>query len=475
MNRKKFTYKAIEVIQTPTARPFYLLQDSAEKLLEWCDVPRKKEEFMAGYQRALDERHRHITDFFTVDQSKGNNGDNIIPSSIIIAARNENFSVKSRGENGAVEIEITIDSKDEQTNFNEVLSSLKQRLSQEELDSLSLEQIREDSLGDELEEEVEMPPESYLAQIVKLLEQTRGDLNNLDEELRGVVKDFISGVSKPGLILDGQHRVWGAKNVSDFPVHLPVVLLPGLSFSEQVFHFYVLNNKARPLNKTELRTIISTSLSKKEIEQLYDRFAQVGVTAEETEWTFRMNNDASSPFNSLIDLKLGPKNYPIAENVAYQLVSKFMKPGKKYKQLFVDVPDWDQNNDYKLKLFFELWGTIKRLYPTAWEKAVSGENRQILQKVNLINLQQYLFDQFNQMIPRRLAKREPSPFSSEDLLSQEVEVLLAYLKEEFFIKEWKAKGLDTSTGNKFFRDQLEESIRDQCSNLGNRALFKRQK
>ncbi len=40
-----------------------------------------------------------------------------------------------------------------------------------------------------------------------------------------------------------------------------MVLLPGLDFAEQVFQFYVLNNKGRPLKATELRRIVSTLLT----------------------------------------------------------------------------------------------------------------------------------------------------------------------------------------------------------------------
>ena len=81
-------------------------------------------------------------------------------------------------------------------------------------------------------------------------------------------RQTVSG-RHPSAIIDGQHRVFGAREVSDFDVVLPVVLLPGLPYEEQVFHFYVLNNKARPLRPTELRATISTSLTNKEIGDLY--------------------------------------------------------------------------------------------------------------------------------------------------------------------------------------------------------------
>ena len=48
-------------------------------------------------------------------------------------------------------------------------------------------------------------------------------------------------------VIDGQHRVFGAKEVATKTIWFPVVLLPGLTAPEQAFHFYVVNNTAKPL------------------------------------------------------------------------------------------------------------------------------------------------------------------------------------------------------------------------------------
>ena len=58
-----YTYTAVQVIQRPGAEPFYLLTATAEEVLEWADVPRKKANYMAGYQRELDDRHQKIQKF----------------------------------------------------------------------------------------------------------------------------------------------------------------------------------------------------------------------------------------------------------------------------------------------------------------------------------------------------------------------------------------------------------------------------
>jgi DGQHR domain-containing protein len=467
---KLFEYRAVKVQQTPSSRPFYLLSCKAEELLYWCDVPRKKEEFMAGYQRDLSERHVKIKEFFETDEAR-----NIIPNAIIVAGQPESYTVEDCGD-GTCKVRVSVDEIDIASGIKKVLNSLKARLGEGEIAPARLINEEDPEPVIDQEEDEATTPQSYLATLTQQLSEAGEQLNGLQESTREAVIDYVKGMLKPGLIIDGQHRVFGAKNVSQFDVYLPVVLIPGMSHEEQVFHFYVLNNKARPLSKTELRTIVSTSLSNKEIDDLYTRFKQVGVTAEQTEWTFRMNTDPHSPFRTLINFGFQGSNGPIPENVAYQLVSRFMQPNRKYRMLVENVAEWDgpgaEKWHFRLKLFFGLWRAIKELYPSAWQAAEQGTNKQLLQKVCLINLQEYLFDTLNQEMPRRRQRKEGSPFGSDHTLNEEVKFSLNFLKEEFFVKEWKVKGLDTSVGHKVFREALNNAITNQSSNLGNLRLFR---
>jgi hypothetical protein len=49
-----YEYHGIRVAQQPGAPAFYMTSVPAAELLEWCDVPRAKGDYMAGYQRVLD-------------------------------------------------------------------------------------------------------------------------------------------------------------------------------------------------------------------------------------------------------------------------------------------------------------------------------------------------------------------------------------------------------------------------------------
>src|SRR5690606_25080946 len=182
-----YTYFGIEVKQTPESEPFYLIVSSADEILKWADVPRKQENFLAGYQRQLDDRHGNITDYLS--QSDGE-GRNIIPSSIIIAADHNQVSVKKIDENGLFRIEISDDEKETDALLKETLARLKDRLGGDELASIQIEEGDVQNIDSDSEEE-DLPPESYLAVIVKRLEEAEGRLDNLAPEFRSAVEEYL--------------------------------------------------------------------------------------------------------------------------------------------------------------------------------------------------------------------------------------------------------------------------------------------
>ena len=75
-------------------------------------------------------------------------------------------------------------------------------------------------------------------------------------------------------------------------------------------------------------------------------------------------------------------------------------------------------------------------------------------------------------MPRRIRKKEPSPFENCEELTQEVKDILEFLDEEFFIKQWQIKGLDTKSGHETFRQQMNKAIESQSQNIGNQSLFR---
>jgi hypothetical protein len=509
-------YRAIRVVQQAGSPPFYITTATAAQILEWCDVPRAKGDYMAGYQRSLDtSRTGDLADY--IRQSPNN----IVPGAVIIAVDSDYLKIDEDGNNQYI-LTVAEDTRSFEEKLAELWGGFTTRLDTEELSSAGIsfsagaaietptaesdaepvesdsgsadsapqddddlpsydadvaEQLEDDELpGDNEESEEGSYPTSYLANLAGELTQAITDWNSVPSERQSAIRSFIEGVSKPGLIIDGQHRVFGAKDVSEFDVTLPIVLLPGLPTSEQVFQFYVLNSKARPLRPTELRRIVSTSLTNPEIEELYHRFRAAGVEAEEARWTLQLNNDPRSAFQGRIDFGFSEPGTIIPENVADQLVRGFMKmPKSRYKQLTTPLgEDWT-DVEPRMQRFFWFWAAIKNEYAGAWADAErmadDRKKAQLFQKVALITLQTFILDNLVKALPFQPAGAE-APLKSQTRIEEVVKASLTYLPAEFFVKEWRMKQIDTSEGRKLLYAFMEQVSNNQGKLDGRMRLYK---
>ncbi|WP_158056014.1 ParB N-terminal domain-containing protein [Halorussus halophilus] len=469
-----YSYQGIKVQQKTggniSSPPLYMTNVKAAELLKWADVPRKKADFLAGYQRDLNEnRLDNIKEYL----EKSDN--NIIPGAILVAADSDSVEVSDRGE--TVEIEIKNEEKSTGKLIEQTYNEFYGRLGVDE------KKFVDD--GSDLEEDLDMdeeegPPSSYLAEITAELKQANENINNLDDTRKEAIIDYVKGVSRPGKILDGQHRVFGAKEVADFDVQFPIVLMPGMDEAEQVYHFYVVNNKAKPLRPRELRATISTSLSNEEIKDLYQRFRTAGVRAEEAQLTWRMHTDEDSPFKGLVDFGFEESQGFLKENVAFQLVTKFVKMDVKYRdnrfsQLYADIAEWEEEGgeegyDYRLSTFYAFWEGVKGTYNDTWENTVKSEGGQLFQKVALLKLQELVLERLRSTDRTyRDFDRDPL-FKNHENLKDGVESVLDDLPERFFTEEWKESGLDTSDGREYFKEQMEKAMAG--AQIGKLGLFR---
>jgi hypothetical protein len=471
-----FTYDALPLQQQPDAPVMYLTTTTAAELLQWADVPNAKADYMAGYQRVYNpDRAREIGDFLGQDPK------NIIPGAIIVTAAESAVTVSPSACPPAVRVTITLQELSFKERLATVLDHFIERLSEEERVSIPILDSEdgaddEDNDSPEAEEESGVP-ESYIAVLTAELRSARDDLASLPKARQDAIHRYIESVSKPGLIIDGQHRVYGAKDVSKHDVVLPLIVLPGLTTAEQVFHFYVLNNKAKPLTPTELRRTVSTSLTNLEIDQLWQRFEKAGLNPEQARWSHKMNTEPQSPFRGLIDF--GFEEGFIRENVAYTLISKFVKMPRKYRSLYEGIPAWQTKTDLdqRLPYFYAFWRAIGERYQELWNNgiAVGGASggAQLFYKSAMLVLQEYVLDTLLQVMNVRKMEGKPSPLADADDLKTVVKALLVDLPAEFFSREWQRKQIDTSDGRAFLRAQMNEVIQNQGRHLGNRALFKK--
>jgi hypothetical protein len=197
--------------------------------------------------------------------------------------------------------------------------------------------------SDESEEE-EGPPESGLFEeshitdfwneiaarheVLKLLEGAQPT-----EEFLGFSRTALLSFVKPVVLVDGQHRLAGAlkalekrlssddilTEIEDMVIDgfhqtdievtlrsretrlLPVSLILSTDPAEQVFQFVIVNQKATPVGRALLGTIVSTTLSQEEIGKIADRLKSSGVPLEEAQAVTYLARFPGSPFYGLVE------------------------------------------------------------------------------------------------------------------------------------------------------------------------------
>ncbi|MDV6304460.1 MULTISPECIES: hypothetical protein [Rhodococcus] len=193
------------------------------------------------------------------------------------------------------------------------------------------------------------------------------------DRLFGFSKESMIGYLEPVVLVDGQHRLSGAVRAAEISMAsddgknelvasinegmdpdaahakimsarsriLPVSLLMDPSPSEHVFQFVVVNQKATPIGKALLGTIVSTSLSRAELQPVADRLRKAGIGLEDSQAVAYLTRADESPFKGLVQTGVEDSNRLLPWTVLKGLTSIFreLKGGRLFHQ----------KNDYAAK------------------------------------------------------------------------------------------------------------------------------
>lgn len=155
--------------------------------------------------------------------------------------------------------------------------------------------------------------------------------NQSVDEVLGFTKEAVCSYLKPIVIVDGQHRLSGAiecaRKLADetyfsevtalmeqgsepedavrkiqqkYARDLPVSLLMSDDPEEHVFQFVVVNQKATPINKALLGTIVSTTLSDEELTKVTSRLKNADIPLEDSKAISMVTRRSDSPFRNLV-------------------------------------------------------------------------------------------------------------------------------------------------------------------------------
>jgi len=477
--KKTFSYFAQLVQQRPGSIKTVYFIAKAEEIKKWGGIPSKSANYMRGFQRALIKEHKtEITKFFETD------GKNISPTSIVAAFKPSAITIKELPEIKSSlpkdfvgePVLISFDVNDDKDSSVEDLakkvaqnlrSSFKD-ISSEPSDSEESDEsaVVPDDADDESDEEGSLSlGNSHLKAFIENLENPDWIAKSKTEDTEGLLRPLLADFLKPATIVDGQHRTEGAAFLEQ-KIPFPVVGLIDADWREEVFQFVVINQRARPIKPEFLSAIISSSLSKKDIDELNNRLEQAGVDLLNTNIMDLVHGSAKSPFSGMIDFKIKGAKGQLKYSGILSLAKRFRKLTTHddeirfkdfFKQVFLKSTSGTRYRDKRINWlerewflsFCVFWSTVKehfeaKSYGHLWEY-----NTNLLKIVALQELQNLFILWLNQ-------QREE--LNSIDDLKPKVQRFIKNLNGSFFSDRWKKTSLQSETGRKILRRALNNAL-----------------
>lgn len=353
------------------------------------------------------------------------------------------------------------------------------------------------------------------------------------EEFLGFTRDALLSYLRPVVVVDGQHRLRGALaaaremlNETDIQSEveeriasgesweyveedivnresrlLPVSLLMSTEPAEQVFQFIVVNQKATPIGRALLGTIVSTTLSNNEMDSVATRLKNAGIQLEESQAITYLARHPDSPFSGLVERGLaGDAKDLLQWNVFSSMIGIFrnLKGGKLFgqrndyaeiwKHRFLpssgivadyEAHDFNSPDEYWSSLdgpwrdvFIKFWTKIRDTFGDTQDPDKHnfwGRTRES-NLFNKISLTILAADFFQFMVETR------TTLSSADKISELVDTWLENVNTGYFDKNWHLAGVKKdSTGIRNQWAFLWSEYRKSGGNLPDRRLFRQPK
>lgn len=243
--------------------------------------------------------------------------------------------------------------------------------------------------------------------------------------------DVAAGAPKPGLVIDGQHRLLGMKEY-DPALQVNVVAILGASDMEKAFQFLVINNKASKVAMDHIRAL---ALHYEE-DALKTRLETARLTLDpNVGYVGLVNNEEDSPFRGTINWPLTPEPDRIVVPASIEASIALIQQQK--------VREF-ASEDVLLEFFFTIWRTVKASWPDLWKP-----NSRLLGKVGIICMTQYMTDTL--IASYDLGRLD---VSDPDQVAKLVTELLSYQEKKFWQVAWTSASYDTKAGRALIVDSL---------------------
>jgi hypothetical protein len=267
------------------------------------------------------------------------------------------------------------------------------------------------------------------------------------------LREVLYSLLKPAIIVDGQHRVFGAAQY-DPTMYLAVCAMPDSNWPENVYQFVVINQKAKPIKPAFLSAIIATSLSQAELNTVYRRLSVSRVDVGRSEIMERINKDPMSPFRDMIDFEVPGSPGFLGFPGLWRLADDFRRIDGTYPVLLKDGR-WPDGEHAWLPYFFAFWDGIRSTFverdERLWLRPTPSNPNNLLKIVALQEMQRVTLDLWADARMLRLTSPEKTRAKAAEFWED--------FPTEFFTDEWNQKGLQTQVGRSILREALIQTRR----------------
>jgi hypothetical protein len=473
-----YAYTGIEYVQRGSGKLVTFVAPVGD-IKAWAGVPRKHFNYQHGFQRTLAEKRvNDLRDFYAMDAQ------NLTPTSVIVAVRKNACKItpelevdpitgeKVPNKDGLCKIEF--DAVDYSTQSTGQLIDLAITLLAERLGSVVVAEIQR-NLGAAIELTIEAEneettegdfPEAQTPQGESMGEAPTSHLLHFYTELLAIkqgieviadevkLREVLYSMLKPAIIVDGQHRVYGAAAYTE-SMRFSVNAIPEADWLEQVFQFVIINQKAKPIEPAFLHSIVATSLTEDEIGRLYKRLRHSGVDVDRAQFMNRINTDPESPFRGMIDFEVEGAGGFLGFPGMSSLAKTFKGIRKDYPGLVPEGTNWS-SEDVWISHFYALWTGIKEYFSgkdaRLWKEPTESNPNNLLKIVSLQEIQVIMLDTW--------ANSRTFKFVDPAQTAEAARVFWDGFPTEFFTDEWKKKGLQTKIGRKYLSDAIQVTRRN---------------
>ncbi len=233
----------------------------------------------------------------------------------------------------------------------------------------------------------------------------------------------VVGVAKPGLVIDGQHRLLGMQ-AHDPRTEVNVVAILAATDMEKAFQFLVINNKASKVAMDHIRALalhyeeaeLKTRLETARL-NLDPNVGYVGI----------VNNGEDSPFRGMVAWPVTPEADRVIVPASIEASIGYIQQQK--VRAF-------ESDDVLLEFFYTIWRGIRERWDDLW----TADSR-LLSKVGVVCMSQYMTDAL--VASYDLGRLDISDY---ERVGQLVAELLSHQDRRFWKTPWTSTSYDTKVG-----------------------------